>query len=335
MANEKVVVVGAGGIFGAWMPNIKREQLDLVAIVDLNLEAARRRVAENGLDCLASTDLADALRQTQPDFVIDLTVPAAHGQVTCTALRAGFPVIGEKPMAASMAEAREMVKAAEESGKLYMVSQSRRWDSKHVTCADAVRNGSLGELTTANCDFYIGAHFGGFRAEMESPLILDMSIHHFDLVRMITGKDPLAVYAHEFNPKGSWYRGEVAASCIFEMTDGVVFTYRGSWCPEGYQTSWNGDWQFICEHGGVKYEQDRMPTACQALPGDEFIRQREEIAVPEIKVEPTGMGGGLAEMLRFLRTGEVPQTECHDNIKSLAMVFAAMDSSRRRQRVEI
>jgi hypothetical protein len=40
-------------------------------------------------------------------------------------------------------------------------------------------------------------------------------------------------------------------------------------------------------------------------------------------------------MLRYLREGTVPQTECHDNIRSLAMVFAAADSARNRTRVEI
>jgi hypothetical protein len=47
------------------------------------------------------------------------------------------------------------------------------------------------------------------------------------------------------------------------------------------------------------------------------------------------MHGALHEMLAFLRTGKVPQTECHDNIKSLAMVFAAMESSRKGKRIPV
>jgi hypothetical protein len=45
--------------------------------------------------------------------------------------------------------------------------------------------------------------------------------------------------------------------------------------------------------------------------------------------------GGLREMLRFLRTGKLPQSECHDNIKSMAMVFAVIESSLKGRRVEI
>ncbi|NPV80162.1 MAG: hypothetical protein HPY52_07775 [Firmicutes bacterium] len=49
----------------------------------------------------------------------------------------------------------------------------------------------------------------------------------------------------------------------------------------------------------------------------------------------TGMHGALREMLNYLRTGEKPQTECHDNIKSLAMVFSAIESARKGQRVMV
>ena len=172
--SERAVVVGAGGISGAWFPPLKAEGVDVVAVVDLDLERAKGRIAEYGFDAFASTSLKSALKKAQPDFVVDLTVPEAHCAVTCAALRAGCHVIGEKPMASSMAEARKMVKTAEETGKLYMVSQSRRWDVDHDRMRRTVAGGMIGDLTTINCDFYIGAHFGGFRDEMPSPLILDM-----------------------------------------------------------------------------------------------------------------------------------------------------------------
>lgn len=333
--SERAVVVGAGGISNAWFPPLKAEGVEVAAVVDLDPEAARAQVERYELDALVTDDLEGALGQTRPDFVVDLTVPEAHCKVTCAALRAGYPVVGEKPMAATMQQAREMVRASEESGKLYMVSQSRRWDSNHETLRRALAAGEVGTLTTINCDFYIGAHFGGFRDEMPSPLILDMAIHHFDLARFFTGLDPVAVYALEFNPKGSWYKGDVAASCIFEMTNGVIFTYRGSWCAEGCHTSWNGDWRIIGDQGTLLQEKDQPPLG-QVITGEEgFHRTLREARVEPVTVEAGGMHGGLREMLAFLRTGQVPQTECHDNIKSLAMVLAATESSARRERVEV
>ncbi len=332
---ERAVVVGAGGISNAWFPPLKAEGVEVQAVVDIRQEAAEAQIKKYELNAQASTSLGKMIRKYKPDFVVDLTIPEAHCNVTCAAMKAGCHVIGEKPMAASMAQARRMVAAADKYGKMYMVSQSRRWDAKHDRVKLAVRGGGVGTLTTINCDFYIGAHFGGFRDEMPSPLILDMAIHHFDLARFMTGADPVAVYAKEFNPMGSWYKGDVAASCIFEMSNGVLFTYRGSWCAEGCHTSWNGDWRIIGDKGTLLYDHDQDPTG-QVVAGEGgFHRPNKPLEVPASDLKLGGMHGALREMLDFLRNGKKPQTECHDNIQSLAMVFGAIESSRKGKRVPI
>ncbi len=336
MANERVIVVGAGGISNAWFGPITQEELDVVAVVDLNQSAAEKQIEKYKLaGAVASNDLDKTLAQAKADFVIDLTIPDAHCQVTTKALAAGFHVIGEKPMAASMEQARQMVAASEKAGKLYMVSQSRRWESRHATVQSTIDAGRLGTLTTLNCDFYIGAHFGGFRDAMPSPLILDMAIHHFDLARMFSGQNAVSVYAEEFNPVGSWYAGDVAANCLFEMTGGVRFAYRGSWCAEGCHTSWNGDWRIIGSSGTMLYEKDQTPRG-QVVAGDEgFTRPLKDLEIVNTEVNPGGMHGALREMLSFLRSGRKPQTECHDNIQSLAMVFAAIESARSGRRIKL
>jgi predicted dehydrogenase len=153
MAGEKAVVVGAGGIAGAWFPPLAKEAVKVTAVVDLRVEQAQKRIEEYKLDALATTSLREAIRKTKPDFVIDLTIPEAHAKVTCTALAMGCPVIGEKPMASSLKEARRMVRAAEKAGRLYMVSQSRRWVPGHAQARKTLVDGAVGTLTTINCDF--------------------------------------------------------------------------------------------------------------------------------------------------------------------------------------
>src|SRR5207249_4503357 len=130
---------------------------------------------EIGLDDVyIGADPEHALAEVRPDFVVDVTVPEAHHDVTLAALAAGVPVLGEKPMAAVRA------------GKLYMVSQSRRYDARlHAMRRLIVEQ--IGELGILNSDYYIGAHFGGFRDEMVSPLVLDMAIHTFDAARYLSG----------------------------------------------------------------------------------------------------------------------------------------------------
>jgi len=335
MSRPVAIVVGAGGISNAWFPALKAEGVNVAAVVDVKRAAAEEKIAKHELSAQASDNLPKTLRGTAADFLVDLTIPEAHCAVTCAALSAGLHVIGEKPMASSMAAARKMVRAAEKAGKLYMVSQSRRWDANHETAAITVKSGRIGALTTLNCDFYIGAHFGGFRDEMPSPLVLDMAIHHFDLARMIAGEDAVSVYAQEFNPKGSWYKGDAAANCIFDMSGGVKFAYRGSWCAEGCRTSWNGNWRIIGERGTILYENDLEPIGEVVAGNKGFSRPLKPLKTVKSKLKHGTFRGALREMLGFLKTGRMPQTECHDNIKSLAMVFAAIESSRTGRRVPV
>ena len=315
-----------------WMKNIQgNPRAKLIGLVDVRLEAAQAAAKDFGLppEC-AYTDVKAAIRALTPDFVCDITIPEAHCATTIAALTAGVPVIGEKPLAASMAQARKMVAAAEKSGVTSMVSQSRRYDASHVAIRDAVRRGAIGDITTLTCDFFIGAHFGGFRETMESPLILDMSIHHFDHCRFFLDADPVSVYCHEFNPKGSWYAGDVSASAIFELSNGAVFTYRGSWCAEGMHTSWNGDWRIIGERGTIIYQHDHAPVGERVKKGSKpnFLLDKEPVPMLVPAINGVGIAGSLNEFLDHLQKGKPVQCETKDNIKSLAMVFAAKKSAR-------
>ena len=341
---KTAIVVGCGGMGRAWMKNLQENaRAELVAVVDMRLEAAQAAAKDFGLPPdRAFVDLKSAIAAIRPDFVCDITIPEGHCPTTVTALGLGVPVIGEKPLAASMAEGRKMVKAAEKAGLTSMISQSRRYDGNHVAMREVVRKGGIGDVGTINCDFYIGAHFSqgprpDFRDVMESPLILDMSIHHFDLCRFFFDSDPVAVYCREFNPKGSWYKGDVAASAIFELANGAVFTYRGSWCSEGRHTSWHGDWRIVGSRGTITYENDQEAKGERVKKGAKngFFMEKEPLVIPKAKVNGEGIAGSLNEFLDHLIKGKAVQCETKDNIKSLAMVFAAMKSSRSGKREKI
>ena len=335
MAKFKAVLVGAGGMGKGWGKNLTQHgDVELAAWVDIRPEAAAAAAEELKLSGVhTGDDLGKAIAETKPDFVVDVTIPEAHHDVTIQALGMGIPVLGEKPMAASMAQAREMVAASEKAGKLYMVSQSRRYDGRIHAYRKLIAE-NLGALGILNSDFYIGAHFGGFRDEMDSPLILDMAIHTFDAARYLCDSDPVAVYCDEFNPSWSWYKGDVSATAIFEMADGLRYTYRGSWCSEGEPTSWEGDWRAVGEKGTALWNgHDKIQAGIVTKTGGFHSETETKTA------EPTqgygGISGSLRDFLNALETGATPMGECHDNIKSLAMVFAAIESARTGQKVAI
>ncbi len=319
----------------AWGQNLKENSdVTLAAWVDVRpgVAAEASTTLELSPDH-TGTDIEEAIAKAKPDFVVDVTPPEIHHDVTLLALKHGLPIIGEKPMAASMAQARAMVAASERAGKLYMVSQSRRYIGRINAYRELIKT-YLGDLGILNADFYIGAHFGGFRDEMPSPLVLDMAIHTFDEARYISGADPVSVYAEEFNPRWSWYKGDASANALFEMSNGLRFAYRGSWCAEGCSTSWDGDWRAIGANGTALWVGDQPPTGQVVAKSGGFHSEMKDVSIPVPSISE-GIKGSLEEFLSALKTGVTPNGECHDNIKSLAMVFASIESAALGTRVKV
>lgn len=336
----RAVLVGCGGISRAWMgPISKRTDVEVVGLVDLLPENMEKLGSEFQLGNAAKfSRLKEALDKLKPDLVLDCTIPAAHHEVTIEAARFGCHVLGEKPMAESMQQAFEMREAMARAGKTYAVIQNRRYQKEIITFKETLRAGEMGAITTLNADFYMGCHFGGFRDTMEHVLLLDMAIHTFDQARFICGKNPLAVYCHEWNPKGSWYRHGASANAIFEMSDGVVFNYRGSWCAEGIETSWECEWRASCERGNLLWDGARELRGRRVVDGAEpkFTLDKQPVAwVRTNDLEHEGHAGVIDEFINAIHHGTRPQTHCEDNINSLAMVHAATESAKTGRRVEI
>lgn len=336
----KIVHVGCGAMSRAWLEAATEipDQARVVGLADLVEENARRRAEEFQLsEAVVGTDFLEVIERTEPDIVFDCTVPGAHYPVSLGALQHGCHVLVEKPLADTLDHARELVRTARGHDRLFAVIQNRRYESRSRRLRRFLGSGVLGDLTTANADFYIGAHFGGFREQMDHVLLVDMAIHTFDIARFFTGTDPVAVYAHEWNPKGSWYQAGASAVCIFEMTDGVVFTYRGSWSSEGCHTTWESEWRFVGTTGSATWDgEDDFRAERVSGPGG-FYTDKEPLTLPEESPEDRigGHRGLIHDFIRCVREGDTPETAGADNIKSLAMVMAAVESAETGRRVEI
>lgn len=314
------------------------ERVRVVGLVDLDTERARALATSFGLDDAAvGSDLDAMLAAERPDLVFDVVVPPARSGVVSAALRGGAHVLSEKPMAASMDEARALVALAAETGRVHAIIQNRRFHPGLQTVRRLVAEGALGPLTAVHCDFFIGAHFGGFREEMDHVLLLDMAIHTFDAIRAVIGTKPRSVYCLETNPKGSWYQDGAAANAIFEFDGGVVATYRGSWCAEGIRTSWESVWRIIGEKGTLTWDGADGFEARIVSGTEGFLRETEAVPMPAL-ADGTGVQGHASVIRDFvdaLEQGGTPETVATDNIASLAMVFAAIESAETGERVAI
>ena len=96
---------------------------------------------------------------------------------------------------------------------------------------------------------------------MQFPLLIDMAIHHLDLIRAVTGKNIVRVTARSFRPQWSWYQHEPGLKMLMELEDGTPFSYSGDWSALGRQTGWNGAWRLQCAGGSIHVEKEDIFVA--------------------------------------------------------------------------
>lgn len=338
-AEYRVAVAGCGGMANAWIEYaLLRPDIEIVALVDIHLESAEAMAGKHGISCLTFTDIKQAILETEANLVFDVTVPGSHFSIASTALELGCHVFSEKPLAETMEECNKIVELSERTGKAHAVMQNRRYDPRIRSLRNLIELGTIGRVGYIGASFFLGPHFGGFRDVMQSPLLLDMAIHTFDQARYISGANPVSVYCQEYNPPGSWYEGNAAAVCIFEMSDGSVFTYQGSWCAEGASTSWEADWRINGEKGTAIWDGHGMPYAEVVAPGDlnnKFIREVVRVDGEAVEMNRTFHHGCLDEMFLSLAEHRLAETDCRDNRYSMAMVFGALESARTGQKIEL
>ncbi len=334
----RIVLVGCGSMSGAWLDAAQKSALaEIVGLVDIVEENARKKAYEFHLEhALISNDVESVLKQTAPHAVFNCTIPEAHYDVTMRALKNGCHVLSEKPLADSMEQAREMIGTAQRAGRILAVIQNRRYDHNIRLIRNFLEKQIIGPLTTVNSDFYVGPHFGGFRDRMKHVLLLDMAIHSFDAARLLTGSDPISVYCKEWNPHGSWYSHDASAVAIFEMTNDIVYTYRGSWCAEGLPTSWECDWRFVGQKGSMVWDGGAKYRAQIVERSEGFLSSYQDVGVLEYQSNAVGGHAGLIqEFLTCIQNGTQPETNAVDNRKSLAMVLGAIESAEKGSPVKI
>lgn len=98
-----------------------------------------------------------------------------------------------------------------------------------------------------------------FRHTMASPMLTDMSIHHFDAVPYAHQQDSVWVHALQIDPPWSWFRGAAMVQACLQMSADAVGSHVDSWVGMGRGTSWNGDWEINAADGSSPWDGDSAP----------------------------------------------------------------------------
>ncbi|WP_270409236.1 Gfo/Idh/MocA family protein [Brachybacterium paraconglomeratum] len=332
----RVVVVGAGSMGSWWAREIVASEVaELVGVADLVEGAPQRVIDQSGAaDPAAVAVGADGVElalELGADLIVNPTVPVAHHPVTVKALHAGIPVLGEKPVTETLPEAISLLAHAELTGVPFMVSQSRRFFRQVRQLRSFVA--AHGPTVMTSAFFSLFTEMEGFRRTQHHPLLRDMGIHAFDTARYILDADPVAVTARGTRPEWSVYHHDATVSATFEMSDGSLFAYHGTWNARGLPTWWNSEWRIGAQHGSATWDGTGAPVVGTE---DEEETARLQAAIDaETAPEPDQIAASLVECVSALREGRTPMCEIHENVLSFAMVEAAVAAVERGERVEI
>ena len=335
MEKFRLIQCGVGGFGGGWVRDVVPSSPDfqLAAIVDVSDEALKN--AGEAVDIPANRrfkSLADAVKAVPADAVLTVTPPTVHVEHARIAFANGLHLITEKPLADTIANAREMVKLAAAANKQLVVSQNYRYKPQVVLLNRLLQEKAAGEFGHGHVDFYIPGDFtGSFRETMEFPLLVDMCIHHMDLLRAITGKNVVSVNVMSFRPKWSWYKHEPGLKMLLELEDGAVFSYSGDWSAKGRCTAWDGNWRFQCAEGSVMWEDGKVSIGrCETWMRNYSIQYPD---LPQMQFE--SQKATLHSLAEAIRTGIPAPTSGKDNLNSFGTVMAAVASAKERRPVNV
>ncbi|GAA4102554.1 MULTISPECIES: Gfo/Idh/MocA family protein [Actinomadura] len=219
----RVGLAGAGRIGAGHAETLRAlASVDAVVVADADAARARAVAAKIGAEAAPSVD---ALFASGLDALVVAAVTSAHAELVVRAVKAGLPVFCEKPLAPDIEGTLRLMDAVGGSGVPVQVGFQRRFDAGHVAAREAVRSGRLGWVhTIRSCTLdpvpppaaYVRGSGGLFR---------DCSVHDFDAVRFVTGREVTRVCAVGANRGADFFAeaGDVdTAAALLTLDDGTL-----------------------------------------------------------------------------------------------------------------
>jgi predicted dehydrogenase len=328
----RIVQVGLGGFGRNWAQEMIPQvpQVEVVGRADISPESRQAAVAAGIADPKATYETAEeAIAATDPDAVLVTASLVGHVPAVRAALDAGKHVMVEKPFAPTVTEGAELVDLAASKGVVLAVSQNYRFFPAPQVVRNLVAEGELGDLHAVELDFRRFSGSNGVRGPhhfLAEPLLVDMSIHHFDLMRVVLGRNPTRISCQTWDPEWSLFTGPSEGTALIDFDD-VTLSYRGSWVSHGDPTPWAGEWRMDFEDGEIVWTS--RGDGRDGWKADEvWIRrgnQRTKLVLP--KVERTDRAGTLTEFVTAIAEGREPDNSGQDNLSTLALTYAAVESA--------
>lgn len=327
---HKVLLLGLGFWANFWLKVIQQtENVELAGITGTEAEIEKVCKEYGFSKDIAYSDYKEAIEKADAEIMIIVIPAALHADAAKRGMDKGLHIIMEKPLAASLDEARELLEYKSKYPNLkVMTSQNYRWRTYNQTIKKAILDGMIGNLESILVEFRKQEDLQGYRAGLDMPLLRDCSIHHFDLIRFFTGADCKEMTCRVYRPSWSKFNGKPNTDALMTLTDGTKVVYNGTWAARGRESSWDGNFVITGEKGCLTLDAANNVRFFEFKEGAvSFEAKLEEgVLLEQVELEATEMQYGLIQFIKAIENDTVPETTMEDNIKSFEMVCAGMAS---------
>jgi predicted dehydrogenase len=314
----KAILVGLGSAGFSWYKRLRDRGL-LAAVVET--DPAMQAKLE-GASYPFYTSLEEALAREEADFLVNVTSPAAHTRVNHAAFDKGLPVLCEKPIAFDYSESVEVVARAAKENIPFMVAENYRRFPYVRKMKQLLDEGIIGTISTIDIQF---RRYHQVQRKYAVRILDDIGVHHFDMLRYLTGLEGKAIQARLYNPIGSWEEegALINANAIIEMEGGLIAGYAATIISRGPETLWGGDWKIEGTDGAL------------VLTGKEIRVYKEGEIQLITDFADVGETDILTEFLTSLETGREAESSGNDYLLTQALVHYANLSGETGHRMQI
>ncbi|WP_409345073.1 Gfo/Idh/MocA family protein [Paenibacillus sp. MBLB4367] len=340
----RIGIIGAGNIANVHINDYLKlqDECEITAITDVALPLAEQRAKEYGIPNVYRT-AEELIGSDEVDAVIVAVPNKFHAPLAVAAMEAGKHVLLEKPMGLNAADAKQIVRVQQKTGRIVMVGHQRRFEYLAMQIKEQVVRGELGRIYTAKTGWYRrkgipgwGTWFTQMAVSGGGPLI-DIGVHMLDLALHLMGNPkPVAVYGAtyaEFGPQrkgiGNWgtpnwdgvYDVEDLATALIRMEDGSTLTLEVSWAVH-MNTDSTPFIHLMGSEGGAY------------LAGDngKYLTEKFDKAMEVELATPANDEGSRRRMckhfLECIRTGQEPLTSVMTGLANNLILDAIYESSR-------
>ncbi|NKB72024.1 MAG: hypothetical protein GKR89_33520 [Candidatus Latescibacteria bacterium] len=318
----RLLCVGLGGMgHHDWNAAINSGGFTPVGGVDPQEKA--RRVFSDKTGAPTFVDIKEALDSVEADAALIATPDHFHAPFTLNALDAGLDVICEKPMADNLRQAALMHFQALDRDRMLMVHHQLRWHPAHYQARQLIDEGAIGQVR--RLDFHFAVHsdvcLRGYRSQLPHLILQDLAVHHFDLIRYLSGAECESLYICDWpaREEGLDISAATDAVAVLNMAGPVTASYTASIreliSPVGYTCTAS----IAGSRGQLQLDGERIILQTRA---GHAAGQEPQTIIPEPPAMDT-----WAAFAHALETRQPTLTHSGDNLHSLAMLFAAIRSA--------